>query len=87
MAFVPEHRQTPNLWWSHDRSWCVASEIDLPWTYVGGSKGLIGRVLSHPELEALPALPDDPNTLRAPAWLDTSLHAAVRELLRCGAVR
>jgi len=28
--------QTPNLWWPADRAWCVATEIDLPWTYVAG---------------------------------------------------
>ena len=26
--------QSANLWWPEDRAWCVASEIDLPWTYV-----------------------------------------------------
>jgi hypothetical protein len=45
----------PNLWWPADRHWCVASEIDLPCTYVGGSTELINEVLSHPEIEALPA--------------------------------
>ncbi len=45
----------PNLWWPGDRSWCVASEIDLPYTYVGGSSDLIGEILAHPLLEALPA--------------------------------
>jgi hypothetical protein len=43
----------PNLWWPDDRAWCVASEIDLPYTYVGGSKELIDEILKHPELEAL----------------------------------
>jgi hypothetical protein len=45
----------PNLWWPDDRAWCVASEIDFGYTYVGGSHGLIKDVLAHPELEALPA--------------------------------
>jgi hypothetical protein len=45
----------PNLWWPDDRSWCVASEIDLPHTYVGGSTKLIEQILAHPLLEALPA--------------------------------
>jgi hypothetical protein len=26
----------PNPWWPEDRAWCVATEIDLPYTYVGG---------------------------------------------------
>lgn len=45
----------PNLWWPEDRSWCVASEIDFPYTYVGGSDELIAEVLEHPLLEALPS--------------------------------
>jgi hypothetical protein len=47
--------QAPNLWWPEDRSWCVASEIDFSWTYVGGSKEFVQAVLDHPALEALPA--------------------------------
>jgi hypothetical protein len=50
----------PNLWWPEDRAWCVASEIDFPYTYVGGSTKLIEEILGHPDLEALPAtLTDD----------------------------
>ena len=45
----------PNLWWPEDRSWCVASEIDFPYTYVGGSDELIAEVLGHSLLEALPS--------------------------------
>ena len=49
----------PNLWWPADRAWCVASEIDLPWTYVGGSKTLIAEVLGDPELIAQPLSLDE----------------------------
>lgn len=45
----------PNLWWPEDRAWCVASEIDLPYTYVGGTGPLIAEILTDPALEALPA--------------------------------
>lgn len=48
----------PNLWWPDDRSWCVASEIDFPYTYVGGSTRLIQEIVAHPLLEALPATID-----------------------------
>src|SRR5258706_2737495 len=44
-------RGGPNIWWPDDRAWCVASEIDLPYTYAGGSKELIAQVLQHPGLE------------------------------------
>jgi hypothetical protein len=52
--------QCANLWWPADHAWCVASEIDLPWTYVGGPRGFIGAVLADDRIEALPAEPDDP---------------------------
>lgn len=50
--------QSPNLWWPEDRSWCVATEIDFGWTYVGGSAGLIDEVVAVGDLEALPATLD-----------------------------
>jgi hypothetical protein len=50
--------QGPNIWWPDDRSWCVASEIDFPYTYVGGGQQLIDEILAHPALEALPSAPD-----------------------------
>ena len=49
---------TPNIWWPEDRAWCVATDIDLYDTYVGGSDECIEAILTHPELEALPATLD-----------------------------
>ena len=46
--------QSPSIWWPDDRAWCVATEIDLADTYVGGSDACIERVLSCRDLEALP---------------------------------
>jgi hypothetical protein len=45
----------PNIWWPDDHAWCVASEIDLPYTYVGGPQELIDAIIEHPAIEALPA--------------------------------
>jgi hypothetical protein len=60
LAFVESERQTPNLFWPKDRSWCVATEIDYTSTYVGGSRALIDRILADHRIEALPAeLTDD----------------------------
>ncbi|MGA9774749.1 MAG: hypothetical protein WBU92_02395 [Candidatus Dormiibacterota bacterium] len=59
LAFALSQGQTPNLWWPADRSWCVASEIDLEWTYVGGSAELVAEIVSDTRLEALPAQLDD----------------------------
>ena len=45
---------SPNIWWPEDRTWCVATDIDLYDTYVGGSVECIRALLEHPDLEALP---------------------------------
>ncbi len=44
--------QTPNLLWPADRTWCVATEIDLDSTVVGGPRALIEGLTTHPDLEA-----------------------------------
>jgi hypothetical protein len=49
---VPFHHQSANLWWPTDRAWCVATEVDLAWTYVGGSRACIASLLSDVQLEA-----------------------------------
>ncbi len=55
--------QSPNLWWPDDRAWCVATEIDLAWTYVGGTAAAVEDVLADPALEALPARVTDAVTV------------------------
>lgn len=42
----------PNLWWPQDRSWCVATDIDLPQTYVGGTEACVAALLRVPALGA-----------------------------------
>ena len=54
---LPGEDQTANLSWPDDRAWCVASEIDLGWSYVGGQAGLIEQVLADERIEALPGQP------------------------------
>lgn len=58
LSLAVGHRSGPNLWWPDDRTWYVASEIDFPYTYVGGPKKLIEEILAEPSLEALPATLD-----------------------------
>ena len=41
-----------SLWWPQDRSWCVATDVDLMSTYVGGSVECIAALLSDDRLEA-----------------------------------
>ncbi|OJV81174.1 MAG: hypothetical protein BGO37_17060 [Cellulomonas sp. 73-92] len=45
--------RTPSLLWPDDRSWCVATEVDLDSTLVGGPRRLIDTVLADETLEAL----------------------------------
>jgi len=54
---------SPNLWWPDDRAWCVATEIDFTWTYVGGSRECIQQILDDPALEALPTSADEGNLM------------------------
>ncbi|KAA1422431.1 hypothetical protein FE697_014895 [Mumia zhuanghuii] len=35
---------SPNLLWPADRAWCFATEIDLPWTGIGGPQALIDEL-------------------------------------------
>lgn len=48
-------RDGPNIWWPDDRAWCAASEIDFPYTYVGGSRELIDEILRSPDVEVVPS--------------------------------
>jgi len=53
----------PSLWWPEDRAWCVATDIDFTWTYIGGTRECIREVLVDPELEALPTNPAEGNCM------------------------
>jgi hypothetical protein len=75
--------QTPNLWWPADRAWCVATEIDLPWTYLAGPAGLIDSILHDRRVEALPASPTDPLT-HVEAWVAAWVNQATAALLSDG---
>lgn len=51
--------QSATLWWPADRSWVVATDIDLMSTYVGGSAACIADLLAAPGLEVCPSDADD----------------------------
>lgn len=84
-AFVDSEGQTPNLWWPQDRAWCVASEIDLPWTYVGESAALVASLLAEPWLEAQRATEGESCQQEVTGWLAEVIEAAVTDLLESGA--
>ena len=52
-AFL-EVGESPSLWWPQDRAWCVASDVDMASTFVGGTEECIAHLVGHPDLEALP---------------------------------
>jgi hypothetical protein len=62
--FGQPDRQTPQLWWPMDRAWCVATEIDVDSTLVGGTHQLVDAILAHDDLEAFPVPPDGDLTYR-----------------------
>jgi hypothetical protein len=78
-----DHGQTANLAWPADQAWCLAMEIDLAWTYVGGSESLVERLLADERIEALPADADDPLTRIEPFVADL-VERGVEELLDNG---
>ena len=49
----------PSLVWPGDRAWCVATDIDLDSTYVGGSAALIAELLDDLRLETWTAQIED----------------------------
>lgn len=51
-------RQSPNLLWPSDCRWCLATEIDLDSTLVGGPSELVEALVSSPMLEAYTIEPD-----------------------------
>jgi hypothetical protein len=79
--------KTANLWWPEDRAWCVASGIDLRWTYVGGSSELIARILSDERMEALPATPNDRSAVVVGGWLADVIETATGELMSTGSLK
>ena len=81
LVFVNIENQSPNLWWPEDRSWCVATEIDLHYTYIGAPRDLIHRLLAHPVLEAQEVPAEQSFHLRSPDWVRQLAADTVDELM------
>ena len=67
LAFVDESPESPNIWWPDDRAWCVGGGIDLPTTFVGGSRECIDAVVATQGLDVSEVAPDDDVNERPPA--------------------
>ena len=55
----PLSPQHASIWWPEDRAWCVATEVDMMCTYVGGSEACVAEILADNRLEAWRVSPDD----------------------------
>lgn len=89
VLFAVQHgsgRRAANLWWPADHSWCVASEIDLAWTYVAGSRELIDRVLGDERVEAMEVGPEESVVGAVSGWLAQVIDRATDEVLATGSV-
>lgn len=61
---------SPQLWWPDDRSWIVATEIDLVSTYVACSHRLADDLMADDELEAIRVEPEHSICLDRSWWDD-----------------
>jgi hypothetical protein len=64
-AVTSFHWDSPNIWWPEDRKWCVATDIDLDSTYVGGSEACIEALVNDARFEVLPTMLDAPVYMEA----------------------
>jgi hypothetical protein len=49
---------TPALWYPTDRAWCVATDIDHTWSYIGGTERLLHELRESNTLEIVPVSRD-----------------------------
>ena len=55
---APPGDQRASLWWPEDRAWCVATDVDLMTTYVGGTEECVNALVDGDEVEAMPVSVD-----------------------------
>lgn len=58
-SVVRTRHQSAYCWWPADRSWFVATDIDLVSTYLGGPVQVIAGLMTDQRVEVMPARPDD----------------------------
>lgn len=57
---VVGHTPPPAFVWPADHAWCFAFDVDPHFAGVGGSTAAIARLLASPALDAVTALPGEP---------------------------
>jgi hypothetical protein len=50
--------RSPSLWWPDDRSWCVASDVDLQTSYLGATRECVQRLIDDGQLEIMEVSPE-----------------------------
>jgi hypothetical protein len=50
----------PSYFWPDDRAWCVATDIDFFWAYVGGTTACIDAITAISVLDAYTTTPTNP---------------------------
>lgn len=50
--------KAPEYWWPSNHEWCICSDYDLSFTFIGGPRELISRILKSKEIEAIEVQPD-----------------------------
>lgn len=64
-VMVTEHRAdglycSPTLWWDECRTWCVATDVDWPFTLIGCTGAINNRLSTRCNQMLLPVLWNDP---------------------------
>jgi hypothetical protein len=83
-TLTTQEDRTPNLWWPENRSWFVATEIDLQSTYVGGPHSLIGQLVDNSRIEAPEVAVTDMIAVQPESWLQQLAERAAGELMEDG---
>ena len=83
LEWVSTYQQTPHLWWPSTHQWCVATEVDLSWSVVGGPTALIERLQQSSEVEVR-EVGVDVSLPPPPSWLDRRIRDAVQGVYERG---
>jgi hypothetical protein len=57
LKFQADIRDNPTAIFSDDKKWCIVSDYDLPFTYIGGSTELIDSIVSNSDFEIFKLTP------------------------------
>jgi hypothetical protein len=50
----------PAYWWPEDRAWCLSTDMDFEWSYLGGPAQCVAQAVATPVIDALETRPQNP---------------------------